>query len=84
MLETAALLLALSVGTNPAPAAPVDSQTAVVDTVNQFTEDLVPYVAPVVEPDPVPETPSKPTETKPTKPVETKPWVNPYGQTLGT
>lgn len=79
MLETAALLLALSVGTNPAPAAPVDSQTAIVDTVNQFTQDIVPYVAP--QPDPEPSEPEKPS-SKPTEPQ--KPWVDPYGQTLGT
>lgn len=79
MLETAALLLALSVGTNAVPAPPVDSQTAIVSQAQQFTQEFVPYVPPVVEPDPEP-----PKPTQPEKPVETKPWVNPYGQTLGT
>lgn len=82
MLETAALLLALSVGTNAAPAPPVDSQTAIVSQAQQFTQEFVPYVPPVVEPDPEPPKEEKPTE--PQKPIETKPWVNPYGQTLGT
>ena len=54
MLETAALLLALSVGTNAAPAPPVDSQTAIVEQAQQFTQEFVPYVPPVVEPDPEP------------------------------
>ena len=82
MLETAALLLALSVGTNAAPAPPVDSQTAIVEQAQQFTQEFVPYVPPVVEPDPEPPKEEKPTQ--PQKPTETKPWVNPYGQTLGT
>ena len=82
MLETAALLLALSVGTNAAPAPPVDSQTAIVEQAQQFTQEFVPYVPPVVEPDPEPPKEEKPAE--PQKPTETKPWVNPYGQTLGT
>lgn len=82
MLETAALLLALSVGTNAAPAPPVDSQTAIVEQAQQFTQEFVPYVLPVVEPDPEPPKEEKPTQ--PQKPTETKPWVNPYGQTLGT
>ena len=82
MLETAALLLALSVGTNAAPAPPVDSQTAIVEQAQQFTQEFVPYVPQVVEPDPEPPKEEKPTE--PQKPTETKPRVNPYGQTLGT
>ncbi len=99
MLETAALLLALSVGTNAAPAAPMDSPTAFVDTVNEITEGLTPYQEP--EPDvespkpeppapeppkpepPKPEPPKPETPSKPAVPIQ-KPWVNPYGQTLGT
>lgn len=84
MLETAALLLALSVGTNPTPAPPVDAQSAIVEQAEQFTEGFVPYVPPVTEPDPDPVPPQQPDKpSKPQQPPE-KPWVNPYGQTLGT
>lgn len=80
MLETAALLLALSVGTNTTSAAPVDEPIAIVETVNEITEGLVPYEAPQSET--APELP-KPEPPKPEVPPQT-PWVNPYGQTLGT
>ncbi len=96
MLETAALLLALSVGTNAAPAVPTETPHPIVETVTEITEGLVPYEAPELEPElpqpepPKPEPPKpeppKPENPKPTqpKPPAEKPWVNPYGQTLAT
>ena len=99
MLETAALLLALSVGTNGAPAAPTDSPTAIVETVNEMTEGLTPYETPEPDveppkpeppkpepPKPEPPKPEPPKPAVPNKPAvpPQKPWVNPYGQTLGT
>lgn len=88
MLETAALLLALSVGTNAAPTAPMDSPTAFVDTVNEITEGLTPYEEPkpdIEPPKPEQPKPEQPKPEVPSKPVPPqKPWVNPYGQTLGS
>lgn len=80
MLETAALLLALGAGAAQTPALPAEQPPAIVETVQQFTDELTPYVPPVTEPDPKPETPKPEQKPKP----EEKPWVNPYGQTLGT
>lgn len=85
MLETAALLLALGTGAMPASAAPAEQPPAIVETIDQMTAGIEPYVPPVAEPEPEPEPvkpvqPEKPAE----KPAETKPWVNPYGQTLAT
>lgn len=81
MLETAALLLALSVGAGSAtPSAPAEQPPAIVETVDQITSGLEPYVPPVAEPEPEPEKPAEP--VKPAEPQ--KPWVNPYGQTLAT
>ncbi len=80
MLETAALLLALSVGTNAAPAVPTESPNPIVETVTQITEGLVPYQPPEPEPElpkpepPKPEPPKpEPPKPEPPKPEQTKP-----------